>query len=46
MFVLSASYDPGRDMEKTFLRVKTDQHPEYVRISRIHPDKVEFIIQK
>lgn len=46
MFVLSASYNPARDMEKTFLRVKADQYPDYVRISRIHPDKVEFIIQK
>jgi len=46
MFVLSATYDPQRDMEKTFLKVRTDQSPEYVQISRIHPDKVEFIIQK
>ena len=46
MFSLSALYDPEKDMEKTFLKVKVDKFPDFIRISRISPDKVEFIIQK
>ncbi len=46
MFVLNAKYDPARDMEKTFLKVRAEQSPDFIRITRIHPDKLEYIIQK
>lgn len=46
MFALSAEYDPQKDREKTFLKVKVDKSPGFVRITRIQPDKVEYIIQK
>ena len=46
LFELSVSYDPQKDMDKTFLKVRVDKSPEFIRITRINPDKVEFIIQK
>jgi hypothetical protein len=46
MFILSAVYDPEKDKEKTFLKIKTDKSPDFVRITRIQPDKVEYIIQQ
>lgn len=46
MFSVTVSYDPEKDKEKHFLRVQVDENPAYINISRIHPDKVEFIIQK
>jgi hypothetical protein len=46
MFELSVSYDPQKDMDKTFLKVRIDKSPDFVRITRVNPDKVEFIIQK
>ena len=45
MFSLTAGYDPQYDKEKTFLRVNVDKSPDFVRITRIQPEKVEFIIQ-
>jgi len=45
MFVLAASYDPEKDKEKTFLKVKAIKSPDFIKITRISPDKVEFIIQ-
>jgi len=45
MFSLQALYNPGKDIEKTFLKVRVDKSPDFVRITRIQPDKVEFIIQ-
>jgi len=46
MFGISAMYDPEKDKEKTFLKVLIDQQPDLIRITRVNPDKVEFIIQK
>ena len=46
MFILSAAYDPLKDKDKTFLKVQVEKSPDFIRISRIDPDKVEFIIQK
>lgn len=45
MFSLTAEYDPQRDKEKTFLKVHVDKSPDFVRITRTQPEKVEFIIQ-
>ena len=46
MFALSVTYDPEKDKGKNFLKVHIEQQPDFIRISRIHPDKVEFIIRK
>ncbi|MEE4257218.1 MAG: YbbR-like domain-containing protein [Bacteroidales bacterium] len=46
MFRLTAFFNPEKDRGKTFLRVRAEKQPEFVRITRIEPDKVEFIIQK
>ncbi len=46
MFLLSSTYNPEKDKEKTFLKVHIDESPGFIRITRINPDKVEFIIQK
>jgi hypothetical protein len=46
MFHMSVYYDPENDMEKTFLRVRAEKSPDFIKISRIQPDKVEFIIHK
>ena len=46
MFTVSAVYDPAKDKDKTFLKVKIDNSPDFVKITRISPDKVEYIIQK
>ena len=46
MFSLSVSYDPEKDRDRKLLKVKVDKSPEFIRISRINPDRVEYIIQK
>ncbi len=46
MFTLSVTYDPEKDRGKNFLKVRIEQKPDFVRVSRIYPDKVEFIIRK
>lgn len=46
MFRLTASFNPEKDRGKTFLKVRAEKQPEFVHITRIEPDKVEFIIQK
>ncbi len=46
MFTLSVTYDPEKDKGKNFLKVHIEQKPDFVRVSRIHPEKVEFIIRK
>ena len=46
MFKLTAFFDPEKDQGKTFLKVRADKQPGFVRITRIDPEKVEFIIQK
>ena len=46
MFRMTAYFDPEKDRGKTFLKVRSEKQPEFVRITRIDPDKVEFIIQK
>lgn len=46
MFLLTATYDPEKDREKSFLRVRVEKSPDFVKISRINPERVEFIIQK
>ncbi len=46
MFFMSAFYDPKKDKEKNFLKVETDKNPAFIRITRISPEKVEFILQK
>ncbi len=46
MFLLTATYDPEKDREKSVLRVRVEKSPDFIRISRINPERVEFIIQK
>ncbi|NQT76422.1 MAG: hypothetical protein HQ565_01825 [Bacteroidetes bacterium] len=46
MFFMSAFYDPEKDKEKNFLKIETDKSPAFIRITRISPEKVEFILQK
>ncbi|MEN8224031.1 MAG: YbbR-like domain-containing protein [Bacteroidota bacterium] len=46
MFRLSVIYDSKKDREKKFLKVKVDESPEHIKITRIHPDRLEFLIQK
>jgi hypothetical protein len=46
MFRASVLYDPVKDKKKTFLKVHIDESPDFIRIMRIDPDKVEYIIQK
>jgi hypothetical protein len=46
MFSLIVVYHPEKDHSKNFLKIEVDEKPDYVRISRISPDKVEFLIQK
>jgi YbbR domain-containing protein len=46
MFQVSAIYDPIKDKGKTFLKVKLDKSPDFIKVSRILPERVEFIIQK
>jgi hypothetical protein len=46
MFAVSVYYDSEKDKEKNFLKVKIDHSPDFIRISRITPDKLEYIIQK
>ncbi|MBE9483860.1 MAG: hypothetical protein IMY74_03380, partial [Bacteroidetes bacterium] len=46
MFTLSVTYDPEKDKGKNFLKVHIERKPDFVRVNRIHPEKVEFIIRK
>lgn len=46
MFFMSAFYDPEKDKEKNFLKVRMDKSPDFIRITRLNPEKVEFILQK
>lgn len=46
MFSLSATYNEQEDQSKTFLKVNVDNHPGFIRIKRINPDKLEYLIQK
>lgn len=46
MFFISAYFDTEKDKEKKLIKVKVHKSPEFIKITRIHPDKVEFLIQK
>ncbi|HSG67186.1 MAG TPA: CdaR family protein, partial [Bacteroidales bacterium] len=46
MFLATAAFDPVRDKGKNFIKVSIDRSPEFVRIVRVQPDKVEFLLQK
>jgi hypothetical protein len=46
MFTLTVTYDPEKDKNRNLLKVKVDKAPDFVRINRITPDRVEYIIQK
>ena len=46
MFFMSAFYDPEKDKDKNFLKVQTGKSPAFIRITRLSPEKVEFILQK
>ncbi len=46
MFQAMVLYNPGQDKDKNFLKVRIKNSPEFVRISRIVPERVEFIIEK
>jgi hypothetical protein len=46
MFSLTVVYNPEKDRLKNFLKINIAEKPDYVKISRITPDKVEFLIQK
>lgn len=45
MFSLSVNYDEERDKGKNLLRVRVDESPDFIRITRINPAKVEYLIQ-
>ncbi|MDT8392255.1 MAG: hypothetical protein RQ761_00305 [Bacteroidales bacterium] len=45
MFSLSVNYDEKRDIGKNLLKVKVDESPDFIRITRINPAKVEYLIQ-
>lgn len=46
MFEITAIYDPVRDKDKSFIRVNLEQSPKFTRVTRIQPEKVEFLIQQ
>jgi hypothetical protein len=46
MFFMSAFYDPEKDKDKNFLKVQTGISPAFIRITRLNPEKVEFILRK
>lgn len=46
MFQATALYTPELDKDKTFLKVRIKNSPDFVHISRIDPERVEFIIEK
>jgi len=46
MFHLSVIYDSEKDKTKSFLKVKVDKSPDFIKITRINPDRLEFLIQK
>ena len=46
MFTITATYNPERDNGRNFIRVNLVQSPAFIRVNRIQPDKVEFLIQK
>lgn len=46
MFSLSVSYTQEKDMNKNFLKVQVDNKPDFIQLTRIQPEKLEFLIQK
>ena len=46
MFAVSVFYDSDKDREKRLLKVRVDQSPNFIKVTRVTPDKLEFLIQK
>lgn len=46
MFSLQVAYDQEKDQGKNFLKIKVEKKPDFVRIGRLSPERVEFLIQK
>lgn len=45
MFSLSVNYNEIKDKGKNLLIVRVDESPDFIRITRINPAKVEYLIQ-